>query len=254
MKIEKYEKKVEGVYTEKTIDRYVRYLKQYSAEKKSITPKKIIEFLDTIESVSHKRNVFYALKSYCDAYSYSIDFDKIRRFLPPLIYQEREILELGEIKELVSIAKEPYSTIFKILYVYARRPSEVLENMKVKKNTVEFTILKKRISTVKTYPRNIHINFNKFKRVDISTIDKKFKKYLRLTENKKNATPHTLRHSRFSHLCLTFSPLLLSKELLLHSPTSLSRVGGIPVSSAFYFRAMEREKSKLFENIRNIKI
>jgi len=183
---------------------------------------------------------FYDVLSYFDLMMVDLDERKLRslkRRLPAQSVGQADFLTEEEVAKLIEGTPSlKHRLIFSLMYAYSRRLSEVLllkkSDIDFEKNTVTFTILKKKREEKATFELEPWIkemlveylkNVKGDRLFDISgrAVEIAFKKMCEkvgIQAKGRRLAPHILRHSRLTHLRDRGVPLeVVSKVIARHS-------------------------------------
>ena len=246
--LETFRLRSKAIYPENCLQRKLIVLKQYDdfLEKNGLKPGLdslnlwLDELLKRGLSNNTLRAYFYDVLSYFEIMMVEVDEKKLRlvkKRLPPSKTKEVDFLTEEEVARLINRTPSPIrKLIYAIMYSYGRRLGEVLlltrKDVDLNKNTITFTILKKRSGERATYEleewiKEMIIKYDKMlgrdKLFEITerAIEIAFKKDCKragIEPKGRSLRPHILRHSRISHLREAGVPLdVVSKFVARHS-------------------------------------
>ncbi|MEM1928327.1 MAG: tyrosine-type recombinase/integrase [Acidilobaceae archaeon] len=246
--IETYALRARGVYSENTLKRRLKTLRQYARflEERGLELglESLALWLDELRRRGLNPNSIrvYAqdVMSYLDVMMVGVDergLERLRRTLPPLRLRPVDYLTDEEVARLIKATPSPVRRlIYALMYAYARRLSEVLfltwKDVDLERKTVTFTILKKRVPERATFPlepwieRMIiesreHLGRVRLFEVTERAVERAFKRDCMLAGIRSSGRwlrVHILRHSRITSLRDKGIPLdIISKHLARHS-------------------------------------
>ena len=226
----------------------------------TLSSESVIEYLQ--EQMDKKldggsiRNIFFDIQSYVKLMGINLNLEKAREILPRFTLKEAKWMSEEEVRKLfdAALSTSPEIAVFIALaYEYGRRPGEVLslrwEDIDFERKIIRFPILKRRereiaefelkdylIPLLSSLPREGERVFN----ITHRKLCKRFKR-LSLFVLKKPFTPHSLRHSRITHLRKHGIPLdVVSKYIARHA--------SIATTAKIYRHITEEEKSEIPES------
>ncbi|MEM0340785.1 MAG: tyrosine-type recombinase/integrase, partial [Acidilobaceae archaeon] len=237
-----------GVYSESTLKRRLKTLRQYARflEERGLEPglESLALWLDELRRRGLNSNSIrvYAqdVMSYLDVMMVGVDergLERLRRTLPPLRLRPVDYLTDEEVARLIKATPSPVRRlIYALCYTYARRLSEVLfltwKDVDLESGTITFTILKKRVPERATFPlepwikRMIiesreHLGRVRLFELTERAVERAFKRDCMLAGIRPSGRwlrVHILRHSRITSLRDKGIPLdIISKHLARHS-------------------------------------
>jgi len=246
--LETFKLRAKGIYPKAGLERKLIVLRQYESflEKSGLQPGLeslnfwLDELLKRRLSSSTIGVYLYDVLTYFELMMFDLDEKKLKllkKRLPPRIIGEVEFLTEEEVAGLITKTLSPiHRLIYALAYTYGRRLGEVLtlkrSDVNFEKNTVTFTVLKKKREEKATYDLEPWIKDMLLKYSSVlgrrrlfelteRAVEIGFKKDCERAGIKpqgRRLRPHLLRHARVTHLRTRGIPLdLISKRIVRHS-------------------------------------
>jgi len=238
--LEKFANRAKYKFKGSTLKRKLQNLKLFdrflSERGLELNEESIAEFMDYLSSKGYTpgsiRNAVYDVKSYCDLMLLDVDFSRIRELIPPFETREAGFLSEEEVRKLISAARQPFKSAIALMYLYCRRPGEVLglkwSDIDFVNKRITFPILKKRRGREETatfqlsdWIATLLRQLPKEGEYVFPFSQKYFNKHFRklsILVIGRRASPHLLRHSAVTHLRRRGVPIdVVSKYIARHS-------------------------------------
>ena len=238
-------------YSKNTVEAYTSYIQQYFT---FILNKKLPENKDSIEEF-----LLYKLKQKASPQTVNLALNAIKFYFRNISHKNMDInikyikrakklpviLSNSDIKKIISATQNPkYRIMITMGYASGLRVSEVI-NLKVKDIDLDSLTIyirngkgkKDRVSVLSIkllndirnliagkFPNDYLFSSNRGGKLTTAALQKVFKRSLRLSGVKKNATFHSLRHSFATHLLENGTNLRYIQKLLGHSSIKTTQI------------------------------
>lgn len=268
MQIEKYKQREKHNITESTLNSRLsalNNLQNFMGSEREPEPEDVEDWVDhLIQEFDNDEISANTIKQYYKSVKYywqkvhgdDEPIEHIRDWIPVGSTDHGDFLTVEELKQMRdSIYSFREKAIIELMYVYARRPSEIIylnmSDINMEEGTIQFNILKKRDPFRATFElrddaRQVLEDYFKYRmditveaehpweegevepvfttnsgRISYDSVWRKIKDAAKNAGIDKNITPKSMRHSRSTHLDWAGqSPEVIARQQLVHNPES----------------------------------